>query len=84
MLAPDHRKTLIDSLRPPSGFRLDAAVGTTYSLNLTTLLVVPAAYALFDTGRMNEDEDPAARDVTPIGLRPALSTPYPAGTVSVG
>jgi hypothetical protein len=72
MLAPDHRKTLIDSLRPPSGFRLDVAVGTTYSLNLTTLLVVPAAYALFDTGRMNEDEEPAARDLTPIGLLDAL------------
>ncbi|MGB8021439.1 MAG: hypothetical protein WCF04_09455 [Candidatus Nanopelagicales bacterium] len=36
------------SLRPPAGFRVEVAVGTTYSLNLTALLLAPPSFALFD------------------------------------
>ena len=38
----------MDALRPPAGYRLDVAVGTTYSLNLTALLLAPLSFALFD------------------------------------
>ena len=47
-LSPDSRVMLTDALRPPAGHRLDAAVGTTYSLNLTSLLLAPLSFALFD------------------------------------
>lgn len=47
MLAPDSRRTLIDQLHPPVGYRLDAAVGTTFTLDLTAALVPPLAFASF-------------------------------------
>lgn len=47
MLAPDSRRTLLDQLRPPEGYRLDAAVGTTFTLDLTAALVPPLAFASF-------------------------------------
>lgn len=47
MLAPDSRRTLLDQLRPPAGYQLDAAVGTTFTLDLTAALVPPLAFASF-------------------------------------
>jgi len=41
MLHTDHRTLYADLLRPPSGFDLDVALGTTFSLDLETLLLVP-------------------------------------------
>lgn len=46
MLQPANRLTLIDSLRPPAGFRIDSAMAVTSTLDLRALLVVPAAFAL--------------------------------------
>lgn len=48
MLAPHDRSLLFDLLRPPVGYRLDAAVGATYSLDLLAMLVTPLAFTLFD------------------------------------
>jgi hypothetical protein len=48
MLAPKDRTLLLEALRPPPGFRLDAAVSTTYSLDLMALLVAPLAFTFFD------------------------------------
>ena len=48
MLAPKDRTLLLESLRPPPGFHLDAAVSTTYSLDLMALLVAPLAFTFFD------------------------------------
>lgn len=45
MLAPDDRALLLDGLRPPPGFRLERAVGTTFTLDLETALTVPLAFA---------------------------------------
>lgn len=47
MLAPDSRVVLLDQLRPPEGYALDAAVGTTFTLDLTAALVPPLAFASF-------------------------------------
>jgi hypothetical protein len=41
MLEPDGRTLLLDALRPPLGYQLDAAAGTTYSLDLVSLLTAP-------------------------------------------
>lgn len=67
MLAPETRVLLTDALRPPDGFRLDVAVATSYSLDLTTLLLAPLSFALFDQG----DEDNLA-SVDPIRLLEAV------------
>ncbi len=48
MLEAEDRQLLLDALRPPAGYALDRAVGTTYSLDLMSLLVAPLAFALFD------------------------------------
>ena len=53
MLSPDDRTLLLESLRPPDGYVLDRAVGTSYSLDLLALLTAPLAFTFFDW----EDED---------------------------
>jgi hypothetical protein len=47
MLAPDARAVLLDELRPPPGHALDAAVATTFTLDLAAALVPPLAFASF-------------------------------------
>lgn len=48
MLGPHDRRLLLDALRPPEGYALDFAVGTTYSLDLVALLTAPLAFTMFD------------------------------------
>jgi hypothetical protein len=48
MLRPDERQHLLELLRPPAGCRLDLAVGTTFSLDLISALMLPLAFAFFD------------------------------------
>ncbi len=60
MLELDTRTLLLDALRPPAGHRLDIAIGTTFTLDLTALLAVPLAAALRD--RATPDQDPEAID----------------------
>jgi hypothetical protein len=67
MLDPDGRHLLLDALRPPLGYELDLAVGTTYTLDLHALLMAPVAFALFD----REAEDGSPR-LDPIAALQAL------------
>ena len=48
MLAPETRVLLTDALQPPAGYRVEVAVATTYSLDLTALLLAPMTFALHD------------------------------------
>lgn len=48
MLHPQERTLFMDSLRPPRGFNLDWAIGSTYSLDLEALLSAPLAFTYFD------------------------------------
>lgn len=48
MLNPRERALLLPSLRPPAGYELDFAIGTTFSLDLIALLTAPLAFTLFD------------------------------------
>lgn len=48
MLHPNDRRHLFESLRPPSGYTLDCAIGTTYTLDLLALLTAPVAFTSFD------------------------------------
>lgn len=60
MLEPDSRTLLFDCLRPPSGFHLDEAIGTTYTLDLYALLGVPLAFAFEDAVLEDGSPDPLA------------------------
>ncbi|MBB5153703.1 phospholipase D family protein [Saccharopolyspora phatthalungensis] len=61
MLAPDSRHLFSDVLRPPPGYVVDVAVGTTYSLDLAALLLVPMTFALHDaTDMRGQLNDPVA------------------------
>ncbi|QFS89937.1 hypothetical protein FIV07_04210 [Mycobacterium sp. THAF192] len=57
MLEPDGRAALTEQLRPPSGFHLAHAVATTFTLDLTTALSVPLAFAAH---RVRDSKDPIA------------------------
>lgn len=57
MLEPDGRAALTEQLRPPSGFQLSHAVATTFTLDLTTVLSVPLAFAAH---RVRDSQDPIA------------------------
>lgn len=48
MLAPHNRTQLLESLRPPAGYRLSDAIATTYSLDLLALLVAPVGFTSFE------------------------------------
>jgi hypothetical protein len=57
VLPPDDRVVLLDQLRPPLGYTLDAAVATTFTLDLAAALVPPLAFASFE---MRGTADPVA------------------------
>lgn len=63
VLNPDGRQTLLDALRPPFGFQLGCAVGTTFSLGLDAALTAPAAFALYAATDASDH-----RDVEPLEL----------------
>ena len=55
MLSPEERVHLLELVRPPDGFRLDLSVGTTFSLDLISALMLPLAFT-FGWEREGEDE----------------------------
>lgn len=48
MLAPDQRELFLNALRPPEGYQFDRGIGTTFTLDLLTLLIAPLSLALLD------------------------------------
>ena len=48
MLQPNSRRLLFDALAPPAGYKLDFTVGTSYTLDLISLLATPVAFAFSD------------------------------------
>jgi PLD-like domain len=48
MLNPDARTVFLNALRPPDGFEVDVAIATTYSLDLTAMLLAPLSFARLD------------------------------------
>ena len=59
-LDPDQRTNFLDLLRPPSGYRLDSAAGTTYSMDFVALTAMLLAFvdaeAETDAARLNQIE----------------------------
>ena len=54
MLSPDSRTVAFDLLRPPSGYTLDLAVLTTYTLDLEALLALPLSVVSEAEGGLEE------------------------------
>ena len=54
MLAPDSRTIAFELLRAPSGYRLDFAVLTAYTLDLEALLVLPLSVVAHPDGGLEE------------------------------
>ena len=67
MLEPYDRRLLLEGLRPPAGYRLHRAIGTTFSLDLLTLLTIPLVFTLFD---WQDSDGQPTKD--PIALLDAL------------
>ncbi|ADG76160.1 conserved hypothetical protein [Cellulomonas flavigena DSM 20109] len=65
-LTPESRVLLTDALRPPAGHRVDVVVGTTYSLDLTALLMAPLSFAV------SEQVDGDVERVDPIRMLEAV------------
>jgi hypothetical protein len=64
MLDPHDRASLYEALRPPAGYDLDCAVGTSFTLDLEALLTAPIAFALHDA----RTSDTAVDGTEPVGL----------------
>ena len=67
MLGTRERTLLLESLRPPAGYRLRRAVGTSYTLDLIALLTAPLAFTFFDA---HDEEGAPVTD--PVALFEAL------------
>jgi hypothetical protein len=44
MLSPEERVHLLELVRPPQGFHLDLSVGTHFSIDLISALMLPLAF----------------------------------------
>ena len=67
MLGTRDRTLLLESLRPPPGYQLRRAVGTSFTLDLIALLTAPLAFTFFDVH--DKDGAPVA---DPVALLEAL------------
>lgn len=67
MLRTRERTLLLESLRPPTGYRLRRAVGTSFTLDLMALLTAPLAFTFFDA-----HDDDGAPVADPVALLEAL------------
>lgn len=73
MLNPDSRRLFLDALRPIDGYDLDLAVATTYSLDLTAMLLAPLAFARLDGYRRQAEPGQSSVDsVDPFALLKAI------------
>ena len=67
MLGTRERTLLLEGLRPPAGYRLRRAVGTSFTLDLMALLTAPLAFTFFDA-----HDDKGAPVTDPVALLEAL------------
>jgi hypothetical protein len=74
-----HRTAFTDAVRPPAGYRLDACIGTTYSLEFEAFTAVLLAFAGAEVD--DAEADPPAVMTTLAGLRHRLRVFVNAGGV---
>jgi hypothetical protein len=54
MLSPDERRLFLEALKQPEGYRFDRGIGTTFTLNLITLLIIPLSLSMLDRDNIDE------------------------------
>src|SRR6266498_3895741 len=59
MLEPQRRRLIADVLRPPDGYALHRAIGTTFSLDLLALLAAPLSFVAYGWESSGEEETPS-------------------------
>jgi hypothetical protein len=67
MLEPNSRMLLRNALRPPTGYVLDRAISTTFSLDLMALLTLPVSFTFF---QLKDQDGPP--QVDPLALLESL------------
>jgi len=67
MFEPQNRALFIEALRPPAGYSLDCAIGTTYTLDLLALVTVPLGFTIFDW-----QDDSGRPEANPLALLEAV------------
>jgi len=67
MLSPQDRTVLTETLRPPSGYKIDRVITTTYTLDLVALLTLPLSFTFLSHDGVKENGR-----VDPIALLEAL------------
>lgn len=72
MLEPNVRHLLLESLRPPTRFALDAAVATTFTLDLTAALIPPLAFTAFGLDDVSADPMVALEAIARVAERTAI------------
>lgn len=72
MLAPRERQTLLAALRPPDGYRVDRVIATTFTLDLTALLVAPLSFSLLDVAAERAREGDGNVGLDPYALLRAV------------
>jgi len=70
LINPDNRSLYLDALKPPAGYNFDIAVGSSYSLNLITLIMIPLALAKYSA------EEQELEKVDKLMLLEALENNY--------
>lgn len=72
MLNPDTRTLLRDALRPPEGFDVESVIATTFSLDLTAMLLAPVSFARLNGFIGDAKAATPVDDVDPLALLKAI------------
>jgi hypothetical protein len=72
MLAPRERQTLLSALRPPDGYQVDCVIATTFTLDLTALLVAPLSFSMLDVAAERARDGDGAAGLDPYALLRAV------------
>jgi len=54
VLTPDDRRLFLEALKPPQGYTFDRGIGTTFTMNLVTLLITPLSLSMLDRDNVGE------------------------------
>ncbi len=72
MFEPTERYNLVELLRPPAGYRLNGAVGTTYSMDFVALTAILLAFVDSEIESSAEDAADVERSYNPIQVLQAF------------
>jgi len=54
VLSPDDRRLFLEALKPPQDYTFDRGIGTTFTMNLITLLITPLSLSMLDRDNIDE------------------------------